>query len=458
MIMDNRLALGLDIGTTSIAVIAVDSVTGEAVDSASFKNVFTLEGRPFERLQDAVKITEKCFEVIDSFIDKHPGILCIGITGQMHGILYTDGEGKAVSPLYTWQDMSGEAPYESGESYSKKLSRITGYPVASGYGSATYFYHKENNLVPPSAVKICTVHDFAAMALTGRKTPVTHISDAASFGLFDIKTREFDKAAIEKAGLDYGFYPDVVSGARIIGEYKNIPVCCAVGDNQASFIGSVADCESSVLVNIGTGSQISFASESQAKTENAETRPLHESKNIIAGFALCGGRAFAALEKFIRETINLSDSKTDSAYPFIDRFLAVSEEPRDPLTVRTTFGGTRADPGMRGEISGIGLDNFTPAHLIYGVMNGIADELVSIYNSCEKPTHSRVIGSGNGLRKNRALQKIIEKRLGMKLFIPVNDEEAAYGAVLYALTAFGRYKTLEDAQKLIKYKEAGDTQ
>ena len=31
-------------------------------------------------------------------------ITSIGITGQMHGILYVDESGRGLSPLYTWQD------------------------------------------------------------------------------------------------------------------------------------------------------------------------------------------------------------------------------------------------------------------------------------------------------------------------------------------------------------------
>ena len=46
------------------------------------------------------------------FFARYPDIERIGVTGQMHGILYLDGEGNAVSPLYTWQDARGDAPCE----------------------------------------------------------------------------------------------------------------------------------------------------------------------------------------------------------------------------------------------------------------------------------------------------------------------------------------------------------
>ena len=40
--------------------------------------------------------------------------------------------------------------------------------------------------------------DYVVMILTERKTPLIHISNAASFGLCDIKNNSFDKKAIEK--------------------------------------------------------------------------------------------------------------------------------------------------------------------------------------------------------------------------------------------------------------------
>ncbi len=49
----------------------------------------------------------------------------IGFTGQMHGMLYVDASGMAVSPLYTWQDGSGEIPLEDGRTCVEILSLLS---------------------------------------------------------------------------------------------------------------------------------------------------------------------------------------------------------------------------------------------------------------------------------------------------------------------------------------------
>ena len=59
------------------------------------------------REQDVEKITQTALSVIETLFERYPDIHSIGVTGQMHGILYVDADGNAVSPLYTWQDARG---------------------------------------------------------------------------------------------------------------------------------------------------------------------------------------------------------------------------------------------------------------------------------------------------------------------------------------------------------------
>ena len=67
------------------------------------------------------------------------------------------------------------------------------------------------------------------------------------------------------------------------------------------------------------------------------------------------------------------------------------------------------------------------------------------------PKPKYLIGSGNAVRMNKYLQAVFEAEFGMKMQIPVHNEEAAYGAALYAMTASGICPSLADAQKRISY-------
>ena len=88
-----------------------------------------------------------------------------------------------------------------------------------------------------------------------------------------------------------------------------------------------------------------------------------------------------------------------------------------------------------------------------GVIGGILDELYEMYVEMCRVTGkkaTKLVGSGNGLRQNKLMQELAEERFGMKLAIPQYQEEAAYGAALYALAATGK-EQLRQIQKKIRY-------
>ncbi len=432
-------ALGLDIGTTTVSAVVTDTSSGETIEAVTLANDAAFKTqRPFERVQSAEKIIEKAVSLVDTLIDKH-GADAIGVTGQMHGIVYLDSVGKLLSPLYTWQDESGNQPFHDSGSYAAVLERRTGYKAAAGFGCTTYFYHAQNGLVPQDASVFCTIHDLAAMTLAGRNSPLVHSSDAASFGIFNIKNNCFDLDAAASAELDVSLFPEVTGDICIVGEHRGIPVSCAIGDNQASFFGSVEDVNTTVLVNMGTGGQISFVSQLEQAPPGTEIRPLDRGVRLLVGSSLCGGRAFALLEEFFRKTAEtVTGQSVGSAYPAMDAILAGENEPENPLSFSTLFCGTRDDPWKRACITGIGLDNFTPEHFLYAVLDGMVDELYSMYTAAGAGSVKRLAGSGNALRKNMALQRRFEQRFGAELKIPAHKEEAAHGAAAAVAKVLGK--------------------
>ena len=124
-----------------------------------------------------------------------------------------------------------------------------------------------------------------------------------------------------------------------------------------------------------------------------------------------------------------------SAYVAMDRALRESGNVENAPCTTTTFQGTRQDASLRGSISGIGIDNFTPVHLMHSFMNGMAQELYGMYRSfldAGGTAPKKIIGSGNGLRKNVHLCRAFETVFGCPLILSSCEEEAAAGAAMYA--------------------------
>lgn len=455
-------ALGLDIGTTTISAVVVGMEEREILKAYTIPNGSFIEtDLPWEKIQDPDKIMQKALGLLEEILQEHQDIGVIGLTGQMHGIVYLDENGKHISPLYTWQDGRGNIPAEkilsedpvpedalseAGRSICGILEEEYGVKAHTGYGLVTHLYNCRNNLVPEGAAKVCTIMDYLGMRLTGRRTPLMHSSNAASLGLYDAKKNGFRADILQKAGADADILPEVTDDFISVGSYKGIPVSAAIGDNQASFLGSVENAADSVLVNMGTGGQISVLSDTYFTAKGIEVRPFVKGHYLLAGSSLCGGRAYALLEHFFRSYAEAAGITGVDHYSVMGKILDEKND-GEKLKVNTTFSGTREKPEKRGSIKNIGTENFTPKALIGGVLEGMAEELYKMYRKIEKGLagpKTRMVASGNGIRKNRHLQEVMSEKFGMSLELAKREEEAAYGAAVSGMIAAGEL-TLKEA-------------
>lgn len=307
--------------------------------------------------------------------------------------------------------------------------------MATGYGLVTHFYNLKNGLVPKTAVTFCTVHDYLAMLLCGSTQPLTDASDAASLGLFDVQAGRFDTWAMEKVGIDPVLLPTLASTPQI-GLYRGqVPVFVAIGDNQASFLGATGGQVEAMLINVGTGSQFSAYTKEYLACPGLETRPFPGGGYLLVGSALCGGRAFALLEQFLRETVEvMTGTVAEPCYKAIDALLQEAPPPENLPTLISLFQGTRQDPTLRGSLQDLSTENFTPRHLIWAMLEGMVAELKEMYDQylAAGGVPTALMGSGNGLRKNPPLQACYSRAFGQPVTMSDCREEAATGAAMFA--------------------------
>lgn len=425
--------LGLDIGTTTVSAVVVEN--GKVLSALTLKNdSFIDTGNPWEKVQDPDYIRYTALSAVEQLLQEYSDVQRIGITGQMHGIVYLNRNGEPVSPLYTWQDGRGDLPCPHGGTWASHLQKLTGYPLATGFGMVTHYVNLQLGVVPTDAAVFCTIHDYIAMVLAGKKRPVTENSDAASFGLFDLAELRFDIDAVNLAGFDPTILPEL-AGQGSIGCYKGIPVYPAIGDNQASFLGATSGCLNTMLVNVGTGSQFSVYTPAYMICPGLETRPFPGGGYLLVGASLCGGRAYALLERFLRNTVQaMTGNAPESCYEAMGKLLESENRPEDVPTVLPLFQGTRQDPSLRGSINGLSTENFTPQHLVWAMLEGMAGELAGMYDSflTAGGAQQPLIGSGNGLRKNIHLQRCVSRLFGQDITMSECTEEAACGAACFA--------------------------
>ena len=446
-----RLCVGIDIGTTTISALVYDIDNKQQVEGYTVPHSSYIASSDFST-QSVTVIMDRSKELLYNILDSY-NVVCIGVTGQMHGIVYVDENGKAVSDLINWQDKRGDLPIENGESACQRIKKLTGVDVFTGYGLATHYYNLINGLIPEKAVGFVSIMDLFAMEICQIKKPVIHTSVASSFGLFDIKAGRFMTDKISMLGIDSGFLPEVTEKSLVIGDCKGIPVSVPIGDNQASFLGSVKENSDTVLVNIGTGSQISAVCDYVEPSKDTELRPFIEGKYLICGSALCGGFAYSMLESFFRSYVACAGMDNTPQYKIMNQLGAEAyERGEEGLTVDTFFSGKRSDPSLRGSIKNIDRVNFTPSALVLGVLKGMCNELYDLYASVPQKK-SRIVASGGGVKKNDLLKRLLSDRFSMPVYINRSTEEAGAGAALFSAFATGKIDYVDGFSDYISYME-----
>lgn len=428
--------LGLDLGTTSVSAAVIDLQAGGVLRSYSRPNHAEI---PTEiagaHAQDPEVLVKGAQELTRLLAPEFGPFSGIGVTGQMHGILYVDAAGQAVSPLFTWLDRQAEEIAED-RSHLELFQTATGETAPSGYGAVTHFTQVQTGRIPETAASLCTAPDYLVMRLCGLRHPLTDPTLAHSLGLFDIEQNTFTPGWA-KLGESRVKLPHVSAKGIVAGEYEGAPVVTAVGDNQASFIGSVSDPEHSVLLTLGTSGQVSCVSSELKYAEGLETRPFPENRFLLVGASLIGGKALEMLANLVDEiAYKLTGEQLENPYGLLE----VNPENLKPpyLEIDTQFAGSRSSKGTKaGAIRNITPDNFTLEHLAYGFTQGVVDELYGFWRGGFTATGvtenvSEMIGSGNALRRSSLVMERLQATFGLPLSLTAHQEEGAVGVAIYA--------------------------
>lgn len=468
------LTIGLDIGTTSVSGVLLDVEEGRQVAQASREHggdcTFAKHRAEGWAEQDPERLRQSAMGVLRAFTGAAGADLqAIGLTGQMHGVLLVDEANRPAGNLITWQDQRSAGLIEElHAAASPGAWSVTGCRLATGYMAATLAWMVRNDALPAGASKACFIHDWIASQLVAGE-PCTDPSDAGSAGVFDLSAKAWSRELVEALRIPAHLLPTIRESGEVVGLVTpeaareinlspGTPVCNAIGDNQASFLGSVADAERSVLINIGTGGQISWLTDEVRCEAGMEVRYLPVDRMIAVGAGIGGGTTYACLEGFYRQVMAEFTDAAPAPGTLFERMNALAAaalEDAGGLRCRPTLTGTRSDPSLRGLLEGIDASNLTPGNLTRAVLAGLVDELYGFYETCDVRTrakHRVIVGSGNALRRNPVLAEILAARFGLPVQTPAHREEAAWGAALLAASSIGAIEGLDAAGRLICYE------
>jgi len=466
--------VGVDLGSTSLEAVLIDTEAKEVVGRASVENrheITNAEDKEAGYSEWGVGgMAQDAIGLVKELIKKHgaEGIEGIGVAGQQHGMLLVDDAGDAVSPLIGWQDQrcneerdEGGTTIEQMQSAGGELLADTGCTPATGYMGATLLWLKEHGALP-EGLQACFAPDYLAGKLCG-ESPVTDPTLAASSGLYHVAEDDWHEELVEALDLDMDVLPEVADScteagglsseaAGATGLPEGLLVAVSCGDNQASFAGSVAEYGESALVNIGTGGQTSLFVRRYEGTAELDLRPFLMEGYLLVGAGLSGGRAVATLRDFmvrVGEEVHGMKSHHNVYEKLVELAEAVPEG-AEGLTCEPTFVGSRREPDLRASWTGMSEANFTPGHMARALLEGMARQYRALYEEMLDSGAGKrdiLVGSGNGIRKNALLGELLGECFELPLMTTDYDEAAAVGAALTAAVAAEEFEDIQAASR-----------
>jgi sedoheptulokinase len=208
---DKTFFLGIDLGTTSVKVTLIDSVSKNVVMSHkedAKAGVISDQSLLHQRSEQNVILILTALHTALSHFPKElmSRVHNLGICGQMHGCVFWKSDHEKfnlqhfneryngefcdfISHLITWEDQRCTTEFISSLPASK-----TSIPLSTGFGCATIFWFARNSPCFLSSYDCAgTVQDLLVALLCGLSKPVMSTQNAVSWGCYDTNQKTWEK-------------------------------------------------------------------------------------------------------------------------------------------------------------------------------------------------------------------------------------------------------------------------
>src|ERR1044071_9869938 len=198
-----NLLLGIDSGTQSTKVVAVDAKNGNVLGSGSQTYDLIPNLPPGAKEQHPHTWRDATAKAIRQALRGAKAVAAdvkaIGVSGQQHGFVPLDEKGEVIRPAKLWCDTSTAAECEEIMSKlggQKETIKAIGNAVPPGFTASKILWLKKHE--PQNFKRLATVllpHDYLNFWLTGER--VMEYGDASGTALFDVRKRKWSDAVIE---------------------------------------------------------------------------------------------------------------------------------------------------------------------------------------------------------------------------------------------------------------------
>jgi xylulokinase len=450
----------MDVGTGGTRAVLVNE-QGQLVASASCEHEPFRTPHPGWAEQDPEDWWRAAQVAIREVLAAVPGVRvdAAGLTGQMHGAVMLDKDGKVLRPSLIWCDQRTgpqcdwlHAQFGEGEAGRKKLIELTANPALPNFTLTKLLWVKEHEpeIFSRIAHMLCP-KDYVRYRLTG--TYAMDVQEASGTLLLDVAHRRWSKEVARVAGIPESWLPELfespeicakisAEAAALTGLTAGTPVAAGAGDQGAGAVGMGILEPGSVSATIGT-SGVVFAA-TAAPTRDPLGR-LHTFCHAVPGrWHVMGVTQSAGLSlRWLRETL-----APEATYDDLTAAASKIAPGSDGLLWTPYLLGERTphlDSTATAAFVGITATT-TRAHFIRAVLEGVAYSLkdtFTLFAELGIPVKGVRLGGG-GARGPlwRAIQANIYGYACERL---TAEEGGAFGAALMAGVGAGEWPDLEAA-------------
>ncbi len=448
--------LGIDVGTSSVKCVLIDEQGGVlAVQSESYA---FLSPKPLWAETDPSVWWNALLKALKKLWARdaiNPSALeAVGLTGQMHGLVLLDAQGKVLRPCMMWND---QRAFEECRLVEKTLGKANvlksaGSALLPGFTAPKLAWVRTHEpevyaatkhiLLPKDYIRYC-LGDFLG----------TDVSDASGTGLLDVGRRVWSQEMLDAFDVKSSLLPELAESPDVTSTVsaeasaltslpQGLPIVAGAGDQAACGVGVGVVEPGTASISLGTSGVVFSYSDTYRVEPGGRLHAFCHAvpgKWHLMGVMLSAAGSYAWLSQLLEKDFKTMDALAATISPgaeglFFLPYLAGERTPHN-------------DPMAKGAFVGMTVRHQV-AHLVRAVLEGVCFGLrdaIELMHALDV-FPSRYVLSGGGAQ-SPLWSSILASVLRETLYPLAISEGAAYGAALLASVGAGVHATVAEASE-----------
>lgn len=467
-----KYILSIDQGTTSTRAILFDHESHlVAIAQKEITTYYPQNGWVEQNANDIwASVMGVIFEVVAKAGCTLDDVAGIGITNQRETTVIWDK--KTGIPIYfaiVWQSRQSNYVCEQ----IKKDHMADYIKETTGLANDPYFSATKIRFILDKAegaqrkaengeLAFGTIESFLIYKMSKNKIHISDISNVSRTMLLNLKTLDYDQKLLDYFNIPECMLPKIVDNSMIYDVTNSsifgseVPICSAIGDQQAALFAQLCFKSGDVKNTYGTGCFMLMNTEDKCVISknglvscvgwkyNDKVNYVLEGSVFVAGAAIQWLRDGLHFIKESPESEQIANSLTSSEGVYV-------------VPAFTGLGAPYWKPDSRGAIFGLTRAT-TSAHIVKATLESLAYQSYDVLHAMCQDSGFKIntLKVDGGASRNKALMQFQSDILNCTVLKAANSESTALGAAYLAGLAIGFWKDEEELKSLTQIGESFD--